>query len=724
MKLFYIAITILTHVANSQQILRGEVTDESHNPLVGVSIELVGTQRGTTSGENGYFELELNKVSEVKVKCSFVGYTDLVESVANFTNKIQFILKENVESGEIVTVTSDRVQRFRPLRREIVQEEIEMSAAPDMASVLDAEVGVTFNANNQIMLQGLDPEYTLVVIDGVPALSGNDEPIRFDEINAFNVKKVEILRGPSSFIFGRGAVGGVVNITTNKGSGAMGKKHVRLLYKEPEDINANVGLNFPVGTQHINASGGYQQRKDPFSDRVESKITGRIGTNIAIRKAWNINTQLSGSFLSSDALEDGENTKDDIQFVANGTRMFSETNQFQTKLLHTRTNSVYEGSESIQNLNQFDLLYDFKASESIRAFVGTSFLFEAYESDFIKDFTEDQKGFGFFAAIDWRILDSDTKVDFLIGARNDFHSQYKPFISPKVATAISRENVEFRIELGRSFKAPTFSEMFTSFSNVTYDIVGSNLVKDFADQDLIEQPIFLVDQSSFGKLKPEDGSSLSASMSVGVPQFKSTISVAYSYTNLQNYIDLIHVMSYTDSREASHKIFSYQNLSHIRTQTIDAKYVFRLNTDLKMSLGYQYLDAINVDDEKRIKRGEVLSRYGNVVKLSDYGGLFNRSKHQVKFTFTQKFSSTPLTLYASVNYRSPYGNRTKDNGNFILDANSEYEDGYTLISSAVSYDFTSSLQSQLRIENLSNVVNQDLNLSGRKFQLSLTYRFN
>lgn len=719
---YILCLCCLVQFIASQAVIKGLITDKHLNPVELASIELVGKGTGTYSDQNGHFSLEIDSLTQDAVLIiQHVAFQTKRVKVDDLTLQIQ--LSDAAASGSTVLVAADRIQRFRPIQRQILKEEINVSAAPNMARVLDSEIGVSFNANNQIMLQGLDPEYTLVLIDGVPALSGDDEPIRFDEINTFNIKKIEIIRGPSSFIYGRGAVGGVVNISTNGGSSAYGQKLIRLSAKEPAEYDANVSLNVPLGTHYVDFGAGVGQKKDDFSNRRENHYRGRIAAEFPFSKQWNLKTQVTTHYQTNDALNGNENSKNDLRAYANSNYTLSEEEQIQVKGLYTQTNITFEGSESTQRLSQFDFLYDVAFSTKLRAFFGSSLLYESYFSDFVKDFKDTQIGYGFFAAADWRVLDEPVTIDFLLGIRGDYHTQYSPFFSPKAAIALAYNNFDLRAELGRSFKSPTFTEMFSSFSNVTYDIIGSNLLEAYAEGVDIQSPVFHLPPSSFGQMKPENGNSFSASLAYRIPAFSSQFSLAYSITDLENYIELVHAISYTDERDALHKIYTYQNASHIQTETIDIKYSYRNSNHLNVMLGYQYLDAINVDDVEQIRQGKILSRYGNPVKLDDYGGLFNRSKHQVKFSISKKLSSAPLTVFLSANYRSPYGNRAKDNGNYILDTKTEYEDAYVLYHSALSYDFTNEFQAQIRIENIGDLQNRDLYLTGRKFQITINYKF-
>jgi len=86
--------------------------------------------------------------------------------------------------------------------------------------------------NSGIQLRGLPKRYTTVYIDGVkmsdPSSPSND--FYFDHILKNQISRVEILKGNQSSVYGSGAIGGTINITTKKGKPGFQKI---LLLTEP-----------------------------------------------------------------------------------------------------------------------------------------------------------------------------------------------------------------------------------------------------------------------------------------------------------------------------------------------------------------------------------------------------------------------------------------------------------------------------------------------------------
>ncbi len=103
----------------------------------------------------------------------------------------------------------------------ISKKEIENSGHSRLDEIISEQVGIItvpgFGGSEGIQLQGIDPEYTLILIDGLPVIGRVAGILDLSRISLASVERIEIVKGASSSLYGSEALGGVVNIITTKG---------------------------------------------------------------------------------------------------------------------------------------------------------------------------------------------------------------------------------------------------------------------------------------------------------------------------------------------------------------------------------------------------------------------------------------------------------------------------------------------------------------------------
>ena len=137
----------------------------------------------------------------------------------------------------------------------ITQKEIESSNSTRLSEILNEQSGLItipdFGGGEGIQLQGLDSQYTLILIDGLPIIGRFGGTLDINRFSTGNIKQIEIVKGASSSLYGSEAIGGVINIITKEplkgfqgdlsyytGSNNTNDANVLLNYK-----NNNIGFN-------------------------------------------------------------------------------------------------------------------------------------------------------------------------------------------------------------------------------------------------------------------------------------------------------------------------------------------------------------------------------------------------------------------------------------------------------------------------------------------------
>lgn len=129
---------------------------------------------------------------------------------------------------QTVTVTATRT----PLRVDqaiaevsvLERADIERTEARSLAELLSQQVGLQFASNGglgktaSLFIRGLEARHTLLLVDGVRVTSATVGSPSLDNLPLEAIERIEIVRGPMSALYGNGAMGGVIQIFTRRGS--------------------------------------------------------------------------------------------------------------------------------------------------------------------------------------------------------------------------------------------------------------------------------------------------------------------------------------------------------------------------------------------------------------------------------------------------------------------------------------------------------------------------
>lgn len=125
------------------------------------------------------------------------------------------------------TQTPIPAELFGGTVRVITSEEIQRSNAISVSELLRRTPGVNVvqtgpvGGLTSVFLRGANSQHTKVMLDGIPLNDPSNASRLFDFGNLVldNVEQIEVLQGPQSVLYGSDAIGGVINIVTQRGSG-------------------------------------------------------------------------------------------------------------------------------------------------------------------------------------------------------------------------------------------------------------------------------------------------------------------------------------------------------------------------------------------------------------------------------------------------------------------------------------------------------------------------
>lgn len=223
---FWVFIGILTAFsATAGKRLTGRVTDKSKQPIIGANVYWENTNRGTTTDGDGYFAIE-QKEDDQNLVASYIGYTSVVMPVALADNRIEIILKGEIELQEVVV--SERRAGTISSRTSVLQtqkityDELCRAACCNLAESFETNPSVDVSyadaatGARQIKLLGLSGTYVQMLTENYPNFRGAASLYGLDYVPGTWMESIQVSKGTSSVKNGYEAIAGQINVEFKK----------------------------------------------------------------------------------------------------------------------------------------------------------------------------------------------------------------------------------------------------------------------------------------------------------------------------------------------------------------------------------------------------------------------------------------------------------------------------------------------------------------------------
>jgi TonB-linked SusC/RagA family outer membrane protein len=256
------ALSKAENLSENERTLTGQILDENGNPLPGVSIVLVGSNKQGVSDFDGHFYLDLPSGKHV-LKVSYLGYKTqevIIENQTSITIKLQSDLAKldevviigygtttkRTSTGSVTKITSSDIEK-QPITNilQSLQGRTPGVFVSQTSGYAGSNINISIRGRNSIAGDNLP----LYVVDGVPYI-GDDikQQVQSDQIirgaqkstsplnilNPNDIESIEILKdADATAIYGSRGANGVVLITTKKGESG----------KTVFTINTNSGIS-------------------------------------------------------------------------------------------------------------------------------------------------------------------------------------------------------------------------------------------------------------------------------------------------------------------------------------------------------------------------------------------------------------------------------------------------------------------------------------------------
>lgn len=395
LKQFFLKLVIInlffTHLIFSQNFqIKGKVTDKKDGkPLIGANILIKELNRYTTTNNGGDFIFNNVPKGKFSLTFSMIGHKTLTKDVEVFSNQdLQIEMEETTINLSEVVVTGNPLlsdpKSISQASISISNLDLDIKRNTTIAQILDFQPGIAIRSNgiatSRPVIRGFTNNMVLVLEDGLRmgdlSSSSDDHSVSMD---GSETDKIEVLRGPSSLIYGSNAIGGVVNIITDAIPLTIPQGLNGNILTEGASINeqysGNVHLNY--GINNFSFHSNYFRRKGenykygggnevPNSDLFNEGFQ----SGLSLHPNWGIVGLSYANYKSEYGIP---NAPDDDEQV------YLDMKKDQFKLLL----NVNKISSFINSMNLKAGYQDYDHSEILKTTgeIGTSFAMKTFNSD-------------------------------------------------------------------------------------------------------------------------------------------------------------------------------------------------------------------------------------------------------------------------------------------------------------------------------------------------------
>lgn len=416
------------------------------------------------------------------------------------------------------TRTPERSQRSTVKTDVVTREEAERRGATSVADALASQPGVQVNPGaygylggvSAIQIQGFDLNRVLILEDGEPVVGDIGGAIDLAAIPIGDVKRIEVVTGPTSALYGSSAIGGVVNILTAPPllEGPSGR--VRVEGRSYRGALAQGNVSYRKSSTwagldtNFTRQDGIGRRPDlpdlQIPETSRFMLGARAGTSLTkaidlrVRARWfrdasdGLSSRVApglGRYLLDQPVDTDRFTLHLIETIELG-RGASLRITMGRQWIDNETASIQRGSvvgdrrKRGQRMQSFEAVGTFangprtwvvgtraQVEDFTQAVTKTESLSSGLASTTQEEVAPQRYGSAApYGQLQWKFGNALT---LLPGVRGEFHSRYGTAVTPRLAASIRpAQDVQLRVSVGRGYRAPSAKELGFAFDHSVF----------------------------------------------------------------------------------------------------------------------------------------------------------------------------------------------------------------------------------------------------------------
>ena len=491
MMCMFVSVSMVAQVAIS-----GRVVDAgSRRPVAGAYVRVDKSMQKAVTNADGEFQLSGLSDGSLLLSVTHVSYEPQSVRVENGGSGLQIELKEsNLNVGQVVvtgTGTHHRLKDSPVPVHVLTQKDIAQVNATTVDEVLQmlspSFTTMTNGMGTFLNFNGLSDDYFVFLLNG-RRIGGDDA---FRRINVNNIKRIELLNGASSTLYGTNALGGVINIITDDAKNSLSVQSdtkVRSKARVSESVNVDVQkgkvgsyTSYQYETADCWQLSPYEEKKGELVETNKIASTGYHTYLLTERLTFDVNDHLS-FYAEGDYYRNVTNRPFDVYaydvfhesygyaagakwLLKDGNYLTADFNTdiFNSKYNYYKKSGTFEAGDDVlrkrTRYHNASLKGIFNLGKYHKLSVGSEFVFDALKSVSDNIDKETDNTIALFAQDEVKIL---PQLKALVGLRYLYHNVFGSYATPNVSVLYSLSHLNIRASYSAGYKAPTLSEVYAT----------------------------------------------------------------------------------------------------------------------------------------------------------------------------------------------------------------------------------------------------------------------
>lgn len=597
--------------AFAQLTFSGKVVDENGRPIPGAHVRLEETTLGTATDKDGAFLIRQVPEGRYVMRASCLDYEPATQQVEDSRSQMVFRLKNAyINLNQVVVTGTGTHHRLKdsPVPIEVVSaadiKKAGTATFEDALTMLNPSLSFATNGSGTVLnMNGLESKYVLILVNGKRLTGDTSGSIDFGRIDMSRVKRIEVLKGAGSALYGSDAIAGVINVITDE---PKNKLNVVSNTRYSRNNRFIQSVNADVNTGKFASNTSYQRQQADgwqLNPLVEDKKGNLVPTDKEASTGFHSNSvtqlftyqptkQLSlyarGAFFNNRTLRpiteyNYDMAHESYTYGAGGKYLLGNASYIEADFYADNFKSEYDyivdtktfktGESELRKRQRYynaNVKGVFRAGKYNKITVGAEFV-----NDYLKNLNDMVGGdhtmytASLYAQDEIRLWE---KLQIIAGLRYIYHETFKSNVTPKLSVMYPVGCFHFRASYAGGFRTPTLLQLYAYSESRSGKITLGN-----------------------PELDPEKSHFVSGNIEYVHGRFTA---------NFSAYLNQVNDMINYEERPAvdGHEVQQQVNIDKARIKGFDVSFNSYLGAGFSLGAGYNYADGRDVRTKERLNK--------------------------------------------------------------------------------------------------------------------------